>query len=203
MLKIGLTGGIGSGKTTISGIFRVLGSPVFDADREAKLIMETDAGLISNIKKTFGEESYTNGKVNKPYLANIVFNNPAKLDTLNALVHPATIAAANKWMNDQQTPYVIKEAALMFETGSVSNLDYVVGVHAPQHVRIQRVMDRDNIDREQVLLRMSRQIDEIIKMKLCDFVISNNEQQLLIPQVLQLHARFIDMSFQKKSNSGA
>jgi dephospho-CoA kinase len=91
----------------------------------------------------------------------------------------------------------------MFETGSVSNLDYVVGVHAPQHVRIQRVMDRDNIDREQVLLRMSRQIDEIIKMKLCDFVISNNEQQLLIPQVLQLHARFIDMSFQKKSNSGA
>ncbi|MCW3106985.1 MAG: dephospho-CoA kinase, partial [Segetibacter sp.] len=198
MLKIGLTGGIGSGKTAVAGIFNVLGIPVFDADKQAKVIMEDDEQLILSIQKAFGESSYTDGKINRPYLANIVFNDPAKLDVLNALVHPVTIQAANTWMNTQATPYVVKEAALMFESGSASNLHYIIGVYAPQHIRIQRVMERDHVTREQVLTRMNRQINEVIKMKLCDFVVVNDEQQLLIPQVLQLHEKFIELGKHKK-----
>lgn len=194
MLKIGLTGGIGSGKTAVAEIFNVFGIPVFDADKHAKLIMEDDQQLILSIQKTFGASSYINGKLNRSYLANIVFNDREKLEILNSLVHPATILAAEDWMRSQATPYVIKEAALMFESGSASNLDYVIGVYAPQHVRIKRVIERDHVTREQVLSRMSHQIDEVIKMKLCDFVVVNDEQQLLIPQVLQLHQKFIELS---------
>jgi dephospho-CoA kinase len=191
MLKIGLTGGIGSGKSAVAGIFNVLGIPVFDADTNAKLVMETDAGLTSSIKRLFGEESYSEGKLNRPYIANLVFSDAYKLEQLNALVHPATITAANNWMQQQTTPYVIKEAALLFEAGSAAHLDYVIGVYAPQQIRIKRVMDRDKVTREQVLARMNRQINEEIKMKLCDFVLVNDEQQLLIPQVLRLHERFV------------
>jgi dephospho-CoA kinase len=191
MLKIGLTGGIGSGKSAVAGIFNVLGIPVFDADTNAKLVMETDASLSAAIKELFGEESYLEGKLNRPYIANLVFSDAFKLDQLNALVHPATISAANNWMHQQTTPYVIKEAALLFEAGSAAHLDFIIGVYAPQHIRIKRVMDRDNVTREQVLVRMNRQINEEIKMKLCDFVLVNDEQQLLIPQVLRLHEKFI------------
>jgi dephospho-CoA kinase len=191
MLKIGLTGGIGSGKSMVAGIFNVLGIRVFDADTNAKMVMETDAALSASIKKLFGEESYSEGRLNRPYLANLVFNDAFKLEQLNALVHPATITAANTWMLQQTTPYVIKEAALLFEAGAAAHLDYVIGVYAPQHIRIKRVMDRDKVTREQVLARMNRQINEEIKMKLCDFVLVNDEQQLLIPQVLRLHQKFI------------
>ncbi len=194
MLKIGLTGGIGSGKSSVAGIFTVLGIPVFDADIQAKFLMETDEQLASSIQTVFGDESYDEGKLNRPFLANIVFNDPYKLEQLNALVHPATIAAANMWMQQQKTPYIIKEAALLFEAGTAANLDFVIGVYAPKHTRIHRVMERDNANREQVLTRMSRQINEDIKMKLCDFVIVNDEEQLLIPQVLLLHEKFKLMS---------
>jgi len=193
MLKIGLTGGIGSGKSAVASIFNVLGIPTFDADRQAKMIMESDELLVSSIRKEFGEESYVDGKLNRPYLSAIVFGNPAKLNVLNGLVHPATISAANTWMHSQNSHYVIKEAALIFEAGSAAGLDYIVGVYAPEHIRIQRVMERDNASREQVLKRMKNQVNEVLKMKLCDFVIVNDEQQLLIPQVLQLHERFLGM----------
>lgn len=191
MLKIGLTGGIGSGKSTVAGIFNVLGIPVFDADSEAKKIMQTDEALSKAIQKEFGEHTYTVGKLNRTALANIVFGDPYRLAKLNAIVHPATIAAAVTWMKQQTTPYVIKEAALMFEAGSAAGLDYIVGVYAPRHVRINRVMNRDDVSREKVLERMNRQINEEIKMRLCDFVVVNDEQQLLIPQVTKLHERFL------------
>ena len=194
MLKIGLTGGIGSGKSLVANIFNVLGIPVFDADKQAKLIMEADERLIQSIRKSFGDAVYTGRQLNRSYLANIVFADPAKLEILNALVHPATIKAADVWMNSQTTPYVIKEAALMFEAGSATHLQYVVGVSAPQAIRIKRVIERDQLSREQVLSRMSRQIDESIKMKLCDFVIVNDEQSLLIPQVLELHTKFLALT---------
>jgi dephospho-CoA kinase len=199
MLKIGLTGGIGSGKSSVAGIFNVLGIPVFDADTYAKSVMEKDDALATSIKNTFGEESYLEGKLNRAYIANLVFNDAFKLEQLNALVHPATIGEANNWMQQQKTSYVIKEAALLFEAGSASHLDYVIGVYAPEHMRIKRVMKRDSITAEQVMARMERQINEVIKMKLCDFVIVNDEQQLLIPQVLQLHEKFISLSSQQSS----
>lgn len=191
MLKIGLTGGIGSGKSVVAGIFKVLGIPVFDADTEARLIMEKDEQLALSIQKLFGNESYTNKKLNRKFIANIVFGDPKKLEQLNALVHPAAILAANTWMSQQTAPYVVKEAALLFEAGSAQYLDFVIGVRAPGELRIKRVMERDNAALEQVLARMSRQMNEEEKMKLCDFIVVNDEQQLLIPQVVQLHKKFL------------
>lgn len=196
MLKIGLTGGIGSGKSAVAGIFKVLGIPVFDADIEAKIIMEKDEQLVLSIQKLFGEESYTDKKLNRKYIANIVFNDSHKLKQLNALVHPAAILAANNWMNLQTAPYVVKEAALMFESGSAANLDYVIGVYAPQQLRVERVMERDSVTDDQVQAIMSRQMDEEEKMKLCDFIVVNDEQQLLIPQVVQLHQKFLSRMFE-------
>lgn len=193
MLKIGLTGGMGSGKSVAAGIFKVLGIPVFDADLEAKLIMEKDEQLAISIQKLFGNESYIDKKLNRKHLANIVFNDAAKLKQLNALVHPAAIEAANDWMNKQTAGYVVKEAALLFESGSAGYLDFVIGVHAPRELRIKRVMERDKATFEQVFARMQQQMNEEEKLKLCDFVVVNDESQLLIPQVLQLHEKFLSM----------
>lgn len=192
-LKIGLTGGIGSGKSTVAHLFRVLGVPVFDADTAAKEVMQEDAALIQQIKSLFGQAAYTNNQLNRKYIAGIVFNDKLKLEQLNALVHPVTIAKAEQWFAVQQAPYVIKEAALMFEAGASAGLDYVIGVSAPQHLRIQRVMERDNVTREEVLARMDKQISEHMKMKLCDFILINDEQQLLVPQVVSLHDQLVKL----------
>ena len=194
MLKIGLTGGMGSGKTTVSKIFSVLGIPVFYADEAAKIIMNENAALKEGIINLFGEDAYANNILNRKYIAGIVFNDKFKLEQLNALVHPVTIAAANEWANAQSSAYVIKEAALMFESPAAASLDYVIGVYAPQHLRLQRVMNRDNISREAVLARMNNQLDETIKMKLCDFVIINDEQAAVLPQVLDLHKKLLEMA---------
>lgn len=191
VLRIGLTGGIGSGKTTVANIFRVLDVPVFDADTEAKQIMETNHGLQKMIIEKFGPSSYIDGQLNRQYLSSIVFNDPFQLELLNSLVHPFTIAAAELWAGKQETPYIVKEAALFFEAGSAAGLDYMIGVYSPQHLRIRRVMNRDSVTREEVIIRMQRQIQEEIKMRLCDFVVMNDDQQLLIPQVLKLHEQFL------------
>lgn len=197
MLKIGITGGIGSGKSIVSKIFETMGIPVFDADSAAKKVMDEDEDLKIKLQKEFGAEVYFNGKLNRKYLANIVFNDKERLERLNALVHPAAIEMGLQWASQQTRPYVIKEAALMFEAGSAFNLDYVIGVSAPQHLRIHRAMERDRISREEVLARMNKQIDENIKMRLCDFVIVNDEQQLVIPQVIKLHKHFLQMAKEK------
>jgi len=193
MLKVGLTGGIGSGKSTVAKIFEVLGVPVYYADDAAKHIMNTDAELREKIISTFGAGSYVNNELNRPYIASIVFENTEKLALLNSLTHPATIRDAERWMRQQTSPYVIKEAALIFESGSAENLDYVIGVFSPLPLRIKRIMERDNVTRDEVMKRMSRQIDEDIKMRLCDKVIVNDEQQLVITQVLALHQQLLSM----------
>ncbi len=193
-LRIGLTGGIGSGKSTVAKVFEVLNIPVFYADVAAKEIMNTDAVLRQNLITAFGEKTYTNNKLNREYLSSVVFNNLAQLERLNAIVHPATIAAAEQWFAQQKTAYVVKEAALIFESGSSAGLDYIIGVTAPEPLRIQRTMKRDNITREQVIQRMNKQIDETIKMKLCDFVLVNDEQQMLLPQVVKLHEELVTLS---------
>jgi dephospho-CoA kinase len=186
MKKIGLTGGIGSGKSTVAAIFKTLGIPVFNADSVAKQIMETDATVIAAVIAQFGENAYINGKLSRAYIANIVFNDVYQLELLNCITHPATICAFEHWALQQQAPYVIKEAALLFEAGSAAGLDAIIGVTAPNALRIQRVMHRDNISRDMVLQRMDKQIIDVIKMRLCDYVITNDDQQLLIPQVLKL-----------------
>jgi dephospho-CoA kinase len=193
-LKIGLTGGIGSGKTTIAKCFELLDVPVYYADAATKRLYNTDKELMEKMKQHFGDDIYTQAQLNKSKLAAAVFTNPAKLELLNSLVHPLTIRDAEAWMAAQTSPYVLKEAALLFETGSVAGLDYVIGVYAPKHIRLKRVMDRDDMSREEVMHRMSRQVAEEVKMKLCDFVIHNNEQQLVWPQVLQLHRQLTKLA---------
>lgn len=193
MLKVGLTGGMGSGKTMVATIFKALGVPVFDADAQAKQLMETNTGLHDALQHTFGKETFLEGKLNRKYLAKIVFNNAFQLEKLNALVHPVVIAAADVWASQQTSSYIIKEAALMFESGSAANVDVVIGVFAPQYLRIKRVMQRDGLSRLEVLSRIEQQISDSIKMKLCDFVLTNDEQQLLLPQVIALHQRLMMM----------
>ena len=192
MLKIGITGGIGSGKSTVARVFEHLGIPVYNADTAAKRLMEEDPDLRAAILQTFGAETFLHGRLNRPYLASLVFNNREKLNALNALVHPATIRDGINWMERQTAPYALKEAALIFESGSQNELDYVIGVSAPQALRIHRVMKRDGVSREEVLRRMANQIDESLKMKLCDFVIVNDDRRLVIPQVLSLHQQLLD-----------
>jgi dephospho-CoA kinase len=194
MLKIGLTGGIDSGKTTVAKVFQVFQVPGLDADAVAKQLMEEDASLIQSITNQFGANAFVNGKLNRSFIANIVFKDGKALQQLNAIVHPATIAYAQKWITEQQAPYVVKEAALFFESGTDKEMDYMVGVTAPLELRISRVMHRDNISREAVLNRMSKQMPENEKMAKCHFVIQNNEEELLKPQVFQLHSHFFSLS---------
>ena len=175
----------------VARIFELLGIPVYYADSAAKTIMNEDESLKASIIEHFGESAYIDGALNRAYISSIVFQNRQKLAVLNALVHPATIRSAEKWMQQQHAAYVIKEAALIFESGSQDELDLVIGVYAPRHLRIHRIIQRDAVSREEVLQRMSNQVNEELKMKLCDFVIYNDEQQLLIPQVIALHEQLL------------
>ena len=198
MLKIGLTGGIGSGKSTVARVFEVLGVPVYYADDAAKRLMNEDQELKQQLTAAFGDETYMDGLLNRKHLAAIVFNNKEQLERLNNLVHPATITDAEKWFQSQHhTPYVIKEAALLFESGTAQGLDYIIGITAPETLRIKRVMDRDGITATEVKRRMNNQIEEQMKMRLCDFVISNNEQQLITPQIIALHEQLLQLSANK------
>jgi dephospho-CoA kinase len=199
MLRVGLTGGIGSGKSTIAMVFETLGIPVAYADEDAKRLMNEDAGLRDAIIRHFGAGAYTGTALNRKYLAERVFSDPARLELLNSLVHPVTIREGERWMQslEGRHPYAIREAALIFETRTADRLDFVIGVYAPAALRIHRAMQRDHATREDIQRRMRNQIDETLKMKLCDAVIRNDEQTAVIPQVLALHEQLI-----KKSRSG-
>lgn len=195
MVKIGITGGIGSGKTTVCRVFELLGIPVFYADYQARQLMQTDPLLVKDILKAFGAESYSaEGQLNRKYLAETVFGNVSKLNLLNSLVHPAVFRAFDTWAASQRAPYVIKEAALLFESNSYRDCTFTILVTAPEQLRIQRVIARDRIAAEAVKQRMDKQWPDIEKEKLADFVLLNDEGKLLIPQILQLHQRFIDES---------
>jgi dephospho-CoA kinase len=187
MLKIGLTGGIGSGKTTIAQVFEALGIPVYYADAAAKNLMNQDPELKKQIIAAFGPETYKEGNLDRSYLAKQVFSDTEKLSRLNSIVHPATLRDAEAWMNKQKTPYAIKEAALIFEAGLEKYFDYVIGVSAPESLRLERVQQRDQASPENVLQRMQQQMDEKEKISRCDFVIINDGMQAVLPQVLALH----------------
>ena len=197
VLRLGLTGGIGSGKSTVAQIFEVLGIPVYYADIAAKKIMNDDQGLRSAITSIFGEKAYSDNILDRKYISSIVFSDPAKLQQLNALVHPATKKDGEAWMQRQTSPYAIHEAALIFEAKVSDRLDLVIGVSSPIELRIKRAMERDKVSREEVLKRMDQQLNEEVKMSKCDFLLLNDEQQLLIPQVLELHEKLIALSKQK------
>lgn len=191
-LLIGLTGGIGSGKSLIAKIFSSLGVPVYDADSRAKKLMTTDSVLVAAIQKEFGKDAYDqNGVLNRKFLAGEVFNNPEKLKVLNQLVHPRVQVDTEKWVNENSNqPYLIKEAALLFESGSSQTLDKIIVVTAPVAVRIKRVMQRDGRSQKEVENIIRNQMTEEEKMARADFIIRNDESELVTPQVLKLHERF-------------
>ncbi|PWT73582.1 MAG: dephospho-CoA kinase [Bacteroidetes bacterium] len=193
-LKVGLTGGIGSGKSTVAGIFEVLGIPVYYADQAARRLMNEDPTLKKKISELFGEASYKQGRLDRAFIASQVFGNQEKLKSLNALVHPMTISDANEWMKRQTVPYSVKEAALIFESRTNEYLDYVIGVSAPENLRISRTVRRDHISLDEVLKRMKSQLPEEEKMARCDFVIYNDEISPVIPQVLELHAELLKLA---------
>lgn len=195
MLKIGVTGGIGSGKTTVCKVFELLGIPVFYADAAAKEVMHEDEELRKGIVNSFGLQSFSDsGILNRKYLADLVFYDQKALETLNALVHPAVFRAFDIWVRTHSSaPYIIKEAALLFESGSDKMCTHTILVKAPEALKIRRVMDRDHISEEAVRLRMAHQFTDEKKESLADFIIMNDENALVILQVLKLHEHFISL----------
>ena len=186
MKKIGLTGGIGVGKTYVSKIFQERGIPIFNADEQAKKCMVDDTNLKEAVQLAFGENMYLKGVLQKDALAKIVFNNTEALVELNALVHPIVKQKFEDWCSLQSTSMVIKEAAILFESDSHVGLDAVVCVSAPEKLRISRVQKRDGKSVEQIQSRMSKQMPQAEKEKLADFVIVNNGEKLLLPQLIKV-----------------
>lgn len=184
MLKIGLTGGIGSGKTTVATIFNSFGVPIYNSDVRAKYIMNSNIELIDSIKKLLGEESYIDGQLNRSYISKKVFTAPSLLQQLNKLVHPKVAKDFNEWCskyNDE--PFVIKEAAILIESKAYLTLDKVIVVNAPKDIRIQRILKRDNSNLDAVKARINNQITEEERNKYSDFVINNGGEASLILQV--------------------
>lgn len=189
LLKVGITGGIGTGKTTVANLFKIFGIAIYDADRQAKILMESDDELIESIIKLFGKEAYSYARLNRQFLAEIVFKDEEKLIKLNALVHPAVAIDFELWTSSFNEGYVIKEAALLIETGSYKELDYLILVDSPLELRIERIKKRDPQRTTKLIERIiDKQMNSEEAAKLANFVIHNDEKQLLIPQVQELHS---------------
>lgn len=188
---VGLTGGIGSGKSTVAGMFRDLGVPVFIADKEAKVIMEEDEGVKTAICKLLGDEAYGEFGPDRAYIASLVFKDPGLLQELNGIIHPAVHEKFDKWYREQRAPYVIYEAAILFEQGGADRCDKVVLVTAPKEIRISRVTKRDRIGRDQVIERMNNQWPDEKKIPLADIVIENIELEETLRIVEKIHQLYV------------
>ena len=186
MKLIGITGGIGSGKSTIAKVFMSLSYPVYNSDTKAKEFINSNEELINSIKLSFGNDIYNSNGLDRKKMASIVFNNPEKLELLNSIIHPAVGEDFEKWVDSQNTSFILKEAAILFETGIYRSLHKTILVSAPQETRIERVIKRDNTNQEEVLSRMNNQWSEEKKTELADYVIDNSGDKLVIPQVLEI-----------------
>lgn len=192
MLKLGITGGIGSGKTTVCRLFGLLGIPVYYADDESKKLLNEDQEVKEKVLAVFGKSILDNsGMIDRKKLAAIVFNNKEQLEKLNAILHPAVGLNFENWLKKQNTPYILKEAAILFESGAYKQVDKVLTITAPLELKIQRTMKRDGVSKEEIERRMQLQMTDEEKVKRSDFIITNNEQELLIPQVLALHQQLV------------
>lgn len=188
MFKLGITGGIGSGKTSVCRVFEVIGIPVFSADKVARDIMETDKSIIDGINTLAGRNLYVNGKLDRPALSDLIFNDRQSLVKVNSLVHPAVFKAFSEWVILQNSPYVIMEAAILFESGASKLVDKVATIVAPVEERIKRVILRNLFTREQIEERMKNQMDDITRSKNSDYVINNSENDMIIPVILKIHS---------------
>ena len=191
MLKIGVTGGIGSGKTTVCRIFKALKIPIYSADDRAKSLMTENAILRTSISSLFGEKAYINNTLNRAYIASSVFNDKELLHKLNSIVHPIVELDFETWVKAQKSRYLIKEAAILIESGAFKLMDKILLVEAPQNLKLNRVILRDGVESEEVLLRMSTQMSDEEKRKYADTVIFNDEKTSLLQQILSLHHSFL------------
>ena len=186
-MVVGLTGGIGSGKSTIAKEFATLGISVFNSDEQAKVLIANNAQVKKRIIAAFGEKAYQNGEYNRAYIAQIVFNNSEKLAILNGIVHPALAKYFKQWTKKQTSPYVVKEAAILFESGSYKDCDYIITVTAPEEVRIARIMARDHCTEPQVRARMAQQWSDAQRIALSNAVIENIDLESAKEQVKRIH----------------
>lgn len=186
-MKLGITGGIGSGKTSVCRVFSILGIPVFSADPEAQEIMNRDESVIRGINDIAGKNLYPAGRLDRMKLAELIFNDPEVLQKVNALVHPVVFSNFNRWAEMQDSPYVIMEAAILFESGASALVDRIATVFAPLEERISRVTRRNRLTREQVMDRIRNQMDDETRIKMSDYVINNSENEMIIPVILQIH----------------
>jgi dephospho-CoA kinase len=193
MIKIGITGGIGSGKSTITKIFSLLEVPVYDADSRAKWLQNNDSKLIKSTQTLLGEEAYKDGKLNSTYILSKIFKNSDLLAQLNSLVHPRVFEDFADWCQQNSAkPYILKEAAIMFESDSYKTLDKIILVTSPMELRIKRILERDPQRTEaDVKAIISRQLSDEEKIAKADFIIENDEKKLLMSQVLELHKKFL------------
>ena len=187
MKIIGLTGGIGSGKSTVLELFKILGVKTYSADESAKKLVNTDPYLINLIKSSFGENIYDKGQLNSKKLSDIVFENKEKLKLLNSIIHPAVAKDFKLFLNSNNEDYIVKEAAIIFETKSENNYDKIILIQSPLEIRIERVINRDNISREEVMKRINNQLDENLIIDKCDYVLSNENKEDLEDKVLSIH----------------
>lgn len=196
MFKVGLTGGIGSGKSTVARILRVLGVPVFEADLIGRELLTTDQAVRSAVVARFGESVQKNGAIDRAALAKLVFQDPAALNDINAIIHPAVRLAYRHWADEQRAPYHVMEAAILAGSDSYKAFDRIIVISAPEALRITRVMQRDHVDREAVLARIANQVSEEERLRIAHHVIQNDDQQLVIPQVLAIHERLLQLAGQ-------
>ncbi len=194
MMLVGLTGGIGSGKTTVSKMFKALGVPVYDSDSEAKKLMNTAPALKEAISALLGHEAYQKGALQRTFVAEKVFADRKLLGALNAIVHPAVREHFKEWVRSQKAPYVIQEAAILFENGSYSQYHKMILVRAPKEMRIERIMGRDNSTRQQILNRMEQQWEDERKAGLSDYVIDNLDLETTREQVKTIHRELLKLS---------
>ncbi|MGB1931935.1 MAG: dephospho-CoA kinase [Flavobacteriales bacterium] len=188
MKRIGLTGNIGSGKTTVASCFEILGIAVFNADKQAKLLMNKDVNLKQSLIAEFGKEVYLDNELNRKYLSKLAFNDDLVLKRLNALVHPVVQEAFEKWSIQQSGAYVIKEAAILFESNTYQSLDAIICISCPEEIRLKRILKRDDLSEKDVRQRMSHQWAEEKKISLSDYVITNDNSSLVMPQILSVHS---------------
>jgi dephospho-CoA kinase len=191
--RLGITGGIGSGKTSVCRVFGVLGIPVFSADRVARIIMESDERIIRGINSIAGSNLYVNGKLDRMALAAIIFKNKLLLEKVDALVHPAVFDSFVKWVPLQTGKYVIMEAAILFESGASKLVDRIAAIAAPVEERIERIIERSRLTREQITERIDNQMDDAERIRLSDYVINNSENDMIIPAVLNIHNEILKL----------
>lgn len=185
-VKIGITGGIGSGKSIVCEIFKLLGIPVFQADFVAGKLINSDAVIRNELISQYGNDIYNDRKVNREKLADIIFNNDAELEKVNKIIHPAVRIEFMNWVKNQETEYVIHEAAILFESGFYKMMDSTILVTAPEEMRIERVIKRNGLTRENVISRIAKQWPDSEKRKFATFELINDNKSLLIPQIIEI-----------------